>query len=266
MAKKSPLERSVRSKLSRFLTRPGKVASAMSVLKDWEERGWGPILFGGVVRDLIVLGGKYYPRDVDVVLQNATTEELINEFQTREYKLNRFGGLHLNVNRWAFDVWPLEKTWGFTHDQSILPIPVNLPKTTFLDVEAVAVTLNGPTRVGDIYSNGFFQAVENRCVGINYINNPFPALCAVRAVITACKLRFRISAELARYFMRVAKECGTSELVYAQEHHYSKVIFRAPEIKQLEDHFMRALDADESSVIPLPDSYHPTQLRLWSEQ
>lgn len=131
MANKSPLERSVRSKLSRFLTRPGKVASAMSVLKDWEERGWGPILFGGVVRDLIVLGGKYYPRDVDVVLQNATTEELINEFQTREYKLNRFGGLHLNVNRWAFDVWPLEKTWGSLKINPYFLFPLTFPKPHF---------------------------------------------------------------------------------------------------------------------------------------
>jgi hypothetical protein len=265
MANKSAIEPRLRKKLSRLLKRSGSVGSAMSVLKAWEERGWGPILFGGVIRDLVVLGGRHYPRDVDVVLRSGTTEDLIEEFQPHEYNLNRFGGLHLNVNRWSFDVWPLEKTWAFSNDNSMAPTPANLPKTTFLNVEAVAVTLNGPSRIGQIYSNGFFQALEDRVVGINYRDNPFPALCAVRALATAYKLYFRISSELARYFIDAAREFGASELVHVQEQHYGRVIFRAHEITQLEEYFMRTLDSDGVSVIPMPDSYHPTQLHFWAE-
>ncbi len=265
MAKKYPLEKSVRNKLSRFLAKPGRIAAAMSVLKGWEERGWGPILFGGVVRDLIVLGGRYYPRDVDVVLQNTTTDELMTEFSSYEYKVNRFGGLHLNVNRWTFDVWPLEKTWAFANNISIPPIPEYLPMTTFLDVEAIAVTLNGPDRVGSIYSNGFFQAVERRCIGINYADNPFPELCAVRAIITACKLRFGVSPDLAKYFVRAVREHNASDLVSIQERHYGKVILRASDIRLFEEHFLRALSEGNHTVIPLPHRFNPTQLCLWPE-
>jgi hypothetical protein len=263
MANKSPLESRLRRKLSRLLTKPGEMGAAVAVLKGWERSGLAPILFGGVLRDLVVFGRRHYPRDVDVVLQRGTTEGIVNDFSEHQYRLNRFGGVHLSLNRWAFDVWPLEKTWAFTQDSSLVPTAANLPKTTFLDVEAIAVTFNGPDRIGQIISYGFFEAIERRSIGINYRHNPFPGLSAIRTLITACKLHFSISAELARYFVDVVAERGVAELVQAQEHHYSKVIFRNSELEQLTDYFTREIDKCRDGDISLPDRYQPRQLLLW---
>jgi len=263
MGSATHLEILLRKKLSRFLVRRGQIGAAVSVLKSWEELGWGPVLFGGVIRDLLIFGGRHYPRDVDVVLRSAGTAALENELSHFEHRRNRFGGFHLNVSRWSFDVWQLERTWAFSHDVLLSPAVENLPKTTFLDVEAIAVTLSGPNRVGRIYSNGFFEAVERRCIDINYRANPYPALSAIRAIVTACKLRYRISAKLADYFVQTVHDQGPAALVDAQEQHYQKVLFRATDVVHLQTHFLSALGTQSNSVIPLPDAYHPTQLSLW---
>jgi hypothetical protein len=260
---KSPIELRLRRKLSRLLVRPGEMAAAVDVLKGWQERGMAPILFGGVLRDLVVLGRRHYPRDVDVVLQRGTTEAILNDFSEQQFRLNRFGGVHLTLNRWAFDVWPLEKTWAFIQNRHLAPTAANLPKTTFLDVEAIAVTLNGPNRIGQIISNGFFEAIERRCIGINYRDNPFPGLSAVRALVTASKLQFAISMDLAQYYLSAVAELGVRELIYAQELHYGKVLFRESELQLLRDYFSREAEISQQESVLLPDRYRPTQLLFW---
>jgi len=263
MAEKMSSETRLRKQLARLLAKPSKMSTAISVLKTWQRRGWGPILFGGVVRDLVVLGRRHFPRDVDVVLANVRIEELIEDLVPHEYRLNRFGGLHAIVNRWSFDVWPLERTWAFTHDPNLMSSAENLPKTTFLNIEAVAVTFSTSERIGKIYSHGFFEGIERKCIAINYRDNPYPALSAIRAVMTAVKLRYRISADLADYFVQVVNYAGASELVTAQEHHYQKVVFRKADVEALKDHFARELDHTSATEIELPHRYQPTQLSFW---
>ena len=102
-------------------------------------------------------------------------------------------------------------------------------------------------------------------MGINYQENPFPALCAVRAVIIACKLRYTVSEGLARYFVDVVRQFGSSELVRAQDVHYKRVIFREGDISGLEAHFINLLGRNNVAELPLPDIYDPKQMRLWED-
>jgi hypothetical protein len=264
MADEVVLESRLRKKLLRLLRSPQQ-SWAASIVNKWEERGWGPILFGGLIRDLMVFGIRRYPRDVDVVLSNATTDQLLNEDSFQDFKLNRFGGVHVNINRWSFDVWPLDKTWRFTVDDSLIATPANLPRTTFLDVEAIAVTLNGPHRIGRIYSVGFFQAIKKQCIDINYEENPFPSLCAVRSIIIAWKLNYRLSRKLACYFVDVVAEQGAPELVFAQDRHYQKVLLRESDISDLKNYFEQACDSVDQDQITLPNKYDPKQLEFWPD-
>jgi hypothetical protein len=255
----------LRRKLSQFLVTSGEVGDAVSVLKKWEQKGWGPILFGGVIRDLMIFGTRQYPRDVDVVLTQATNEEVIRDVGPEDFHLNRFGGLHMNIHRWIFDVWPLRTTWRFTVDKTLLPTPENLPRTTFFDVEAIAVTLDGPEKIGDIFTAGFFEAIEKRCIDINYRNNPYPTLCAVRTIIMAWKLHYHISARLAHYFIDTVLEYGASELVLTQKQHYKQVLLQEREIDELKSYFIRAVASNSQTTISLPDKYDPKQLVFWSD-
>jgi len=263
MGFKESTETRLRRKLNWLLNRSVRIGKAITVLKEWESRGWEPILFGGVVRDLCILGSRQYPRDIDIVLGNAGTDEVIEEFLGADYRKNRFGGLHLNVARWSFDVWPLAKTWAFTTDASLLPSVENLPKTTFLDVEAIAVTLSGPNRIGHIYSSGFFRSVNERCIDINYAQNPFPSLAAIRSITIACKLNFQISRRLAEYIVSTVSETGMRALVDAQDQHYQKVMFRETDIEEIFRYFVTQLESHERKRVSLPDRYWPRQLELW---
>jgi hypothetical protein len=258
------IEIRLRAKISRFLKKPGRIGAAVSILKDWEQRGWSPVLFGGTIRDLVVLGLKQYPRDIDIVLNNVTIEQVRKEFRGQDYKLNRFGGMHLNIARWSFDVWPLEKTWAFTVDHSLAPVTENLPKTTFLDVEAVAATFDSAFRLKKIYSYGFFEAIANRCIDINYADNPFPALCAIRTVITASKLRFKVSSRLASYFIKTVQQYGRSDLIVAQKRHYNRIIFDEEDLTNFIIHFESSLHSNPQDPVRLPYKYDPEQLKLWN--
>ena len=263
MGSSESVETRLRRRLNWLLNRSVRIGTAITVLKDWESRGWAPILFGGVVRDFCILGSRRYPRDIDVVLGNAGTDDVIRELAGAEYRLNRFGGLHLNVARWSFDVWPLSKTWAFTTDASLPPSAENLPRTTFLDVEAVAVTLNGPNRIGQIYSSGFFRSVTERCININYVKNPFPPLAAIRAILIAYKLRFQISRQLAEYISMTVSQSGITALVDAQDQHYRKVVFRETDIAEILEYFVIQLASKDRTRLSLPERYWPWQLELW---
>ncbi len=262
MAENRRVESRLREKLGRFLHKSGKVRQATAALRVWEDRGWEPILFGGVLRDLVVLGNRHYPRDVDVVLQHIQTEDLKGELQGADYRMNRFGGFHLCINHWAFDVWPLNTTWAFKTDTTLFPSAANLPKTTFLNVEAIAVTFSGG-RVDKIYSNGFFEAIEKKRIDINYRRNPYPALNAVRAIMIASKLRFRMSSAVGRYFLETFQEFGPASMIEAQDRHYGRVYFQSAALTALHKHFYEATVQDEQADIGLPSFLQPEQMLLW---
>jgi len=97
-------------------------------------------LFGGALRDLLVFG--FLPRDLDIVVRTSELDRFTDEFIHYLVRRTRFGGMHFLVDGWHLDVWPLRETWAF---RTGLVRPCNfltLPRTTFLNVEAVAAELN----------------------------------------------------------------------------------------------------------------------------
>ena len=165
-------------------------------------RGLKAALFGGVLRDLVVFGDRKGPRDFDIVV-DMNEEDLFNLFRTKVRRRTRFGGLHILHEGWPLDIWPLERTWAFRH-MAIAPTFKNLPRTTFLNVEAIAVDISNPAcSEKALYEQGFFNAIALRTVEINLQENPYPALCVVRSLITACKLNFLVGENLLKYIRRV---------------------------------------------------------------
>lgn len=69
-----------------------------------QSKGWRPILFGGFLRDVMVLGPKKWPRDIDIVVGLQTTDELEQELVGVHHHRNRFGGLRCEIEKWNCDV------------------------------------------------------------------------------------------------------------------------------------------------------------------
>src|SRR5271157_1476053 len=174
----------LRSRLTRFL---GNGTSWKRPLREVigriEKERWRAVIFGGVVRDLAVFGPAERPRDVDIVLAGASADEIERVFEAWVVRRTRFGGVRLLVEKWMFDIWDVSSTWGI-HQLGLDPSFGELPKTTFLNVEAVAAEISSnPGFERRIYSGAFFKALEERTVNINFEDNPFPALCVVRSLI-----------------------------------------------------------------------------------
>jgi len=234
----------------------------MSTLTDWHRRNWYPFIFGGLLRDILILGIRDNPRDVDIVVRNGTSEELESSLQQYIKRRNRFGGFQLQLSRWNIDVWALDRTWAFVGNNQMAATAENLPKTTFLNVEAIAISLGADGNVVDVFEHGFFEAVRTQTLDINLEENPYPALSAVRSLATALKLKYAISPRLARYILKTHNELGVESMVAAQESHYGWVRFGTDNVRALATYLKEELETHPTSPITLPGS-RTEQLTFW---
>lgn len=214
----------LRTRFSRFLsdarlTDP-LLAQFFGVLFD---RGWDAVVFGGAIRDLVTGFSKWDLRDIDIVVDRASQNELVEACAPWIKRETRFGGLHLRVANWPIDVWRLQDTWALRSRTEVASLS-DLPKTTFLTTEAVALSLQAlPGKGRAVYAERFFESMASGVVDINYQENPYPELCVVRSLLTAYRLNMAIAPELCVYIARVGVRMGPADLEAVQFDHYGRV-------------------------------------------
>lgn len=257
-------EEILREHVSRFMTRTSRLrAPLITALNRLAERNLPAVIFGGAARDLMVHGPGTEPRDVDVVVDGSSVDELSEIFGDVVVRRTRFGGLSLNVRGWTIDVWPLMDTWGLREFHKGSADFEALTRTTFLNVEAVVVDLTPlSNRARRIHAYGFFEGVQARTIDINLYENPFPDLCAIRALVTASKLKFHLTTKLANYILKRFSETPLEQFVHIQLTHYGaakldvETMYRWSKI-------IRAQVGTQSSIhLPIQE---PIQEKLWQE-
>lgn len=221
-------------RLTSLVTRASPWRPALqSVLQKIKEQGWTVFVFGGTLRDLAI-SASALPRDLDLVVSGSTRDALHSAFSKDVVRVNRFGGLHLRIHKLPIDIWTLESTWAFR--EGLVPGGAfeDLPKTTFLNVEAITAELGGqPGRPRRMFSAGFFEGIRDKQVEINLEKNPFPALCIVRSIITAQRLRFSLGPNLVRYLLHHERKISLEELEAAQLSHYGHIRLDRNELSAL---------------------------------
>ena len=242
--------------------------SIAGMLRDLRETGVDAVLFGGTLRSLLISRLRYRrlgrPRDVDIVVHGATLDELRSSFERYISRETRFGGLQLERRPWHFDVWPLEKTWAFVKDGVASPSFEDLPKTTFFNMEAIAVDVwprAGHERRIFSADDQFFDGLATRTLDINREENPFPALCVIRGLVMAWSLDFSVGNRLARYLVHHGSQLSNSDLLDVQAKHYGMVRLPTSWMRRWIEHIATQLDRSDSvrSIVL------PRQQRLWSE-
>lgn len=215
------LEKDLRTRVTRFLAGGSPRQALLEITDRIRGRNWDAVLFGGTLRDLMLHGASQLPRDVDIVIAGVSKDQIAELFSDCIIRQTRFGGLHLQHKGWLFDVWSLTDTWAFKgSDRGQIDFE-DLPKTTFLNVEAVVADLTAkPGRARKIRANGFFEAIAEQVLEINKEENPFPMLCVVRTLITAARLQFSISRRLCKYLLHHSRSTSAEELVDVQLKHY----------------------------------------------
>lgn len=133
-------------------------------------------LFGGVLRDLALLGRRGFNSDIDLVVE-GDWDHCIPYLQTIGARRNKFGGYRLEVAGWPIDIWNAKETWairqGFVEYLGI----ASLTKTTVLNWDAIL--MNWRTR-NFIYREGYLNELKARLLDIVLEQNPNPLGMAVR--------------------------------------------------------------------------------------
>jgi hypothetical protein len=254
-AKRENLHADLRWRIRHFLTDDAEVkASRQSVLRSIREAGWPAVIFGGTIRDIMLRSAWTSFRDIDIVVGDATSDELAKHFGPYVRRRTRFGGLHLSVDGHAFDVWPLKQTWAFQEFPLLLGGDFfDLPRTTFLSIEAVCVEL--PSKIGmprKIVEHGFFESLVTQIIELNFDINPFPDLSIVRAIAAAMKTGFSLGPKLCSYIAAFSRHYEPEQLYSAQCRHYGVGLFSVAELAELTKLISHATNWHPRRPVKLP--------------
>jgi hypothetical protein len=250
----TPVDTILRSQLRRFLKEaaPWKLP-LQEIVEMLGLSGWQSVVFGGVLRDLVLYGPAKRPRDVDIVV-DCSPGELAAWLSDFPVQRTSFGGFRIQHRKWSFDIWSLKDTWAFKEGHMSATFD-NLPKTTFFNVEATAAQLNpAPKRKRRLYSFGFAKAMSSRILDINFEPNPFPQLCIIRGLLTAARHRLLVSPRLAEYMTQKASRAEIADIVRVQFKHYGVVRLRSEDIVTWLDHIENKLSIDPHAPIRLPQT------------
>jgi hypothetical protein len=246
---------SLRRRFRRLLHDPNtkkKRDQLRTLLSYFGRETWEVYLFGGLLRDIATKGPFALPRDIDLVVGDSTLEEIKLDFRNKVEGENRFGGLSMRFGDWSVDVWPISETWAFKEHWNGGIAPAELPKTTFLNVEAVAMGLSPiPGHGRPVYENGFFDALRERTLSVNFEKNPYPESCIARTFVTAASLRYKIGTDLCEYIYEKSKRIGVGRIIEYQNNHYGRVHLDSGRIEKWIEETNRYVESNKSTPLLL---------------
>lgn len=178
-------------------------------------------LFGGVLRDLALLGKKGFNSDIDLVVE-GNWSHLVTHLQYLKACKNKFGGYRLMLGGWPIDIWNAKETWAIK--QGLVPYKgvYSLTDTTVLNWDAIL--MNWRTREF-IYRKNYFEEINSRVLDIVLEKNPNPLGMAIRVFRHLClKDARKITPSAARYLANCAKSYSFEEIKNAELRSYSNTI------------------------------------------
>ncbi|GEM_PF-1106031 len=214
-------------------------------------------LCGGAARD-VLLSQNYkpiIPRDLDIILECADLNKVADSFAGHVKRWNSYGGLSIQIQDWSVDLWLLSETWAAKEKIVEVNSFVDFPKTTFLDIDAVAVQLfkrKGQKR--KIHAKGFFEAILKKTIEINLEDNPNPAMCIVRSLRIANKFRFAIGPKLARYIAHYANQIELEEILGLYRTRYQPTVSFIEEIGCYIETIKKQIRVSNKQPVKLPVS------------
>ena len=127
-------------------------------------------LFGGILRDVAMSGGKGFASDFDLVVEGDWAH-LTEYLEKLGASRNRFGGFRLHVERWPVDIWAARETWAIR--EGLVPYRdiESLTRTTILNWDAIL--LNWRTRVV-ICPPNYFSDIQRCLMDVVLPENPNP--------------------------------------------------------------------------------------------
>jgi len=189
-------------------------------------------LFGGVLRDLALLGRSGFSSDIDTVVE-GDWENCVKYLDSLGARRNKFGGYRLEVAGWPVDIWNAKETWaiknGFVQYKGI----ASLTETTVLNWDAIL--MNWRTR-SFICRPFYFEQLRARILDIVLEENPNPLGMAVRVFRHLClKDAKQLTKKAARYLADCTKKYDFSTIMRHELESYGNSVI-APAVYRLFEH------------------------------
>lgn len=203
-------------------------------------------LFGGVLRDLALLGREGFNSDIDLVVE-GDWNNLVPYLQTLGAHKNKFGGYRLMLGEWPVDIWNAKDTWAIK--QGLVPFKgiSSLVNTTVLNWDAIL--MNWRNREFICRTN-YFEEINSRVLDIVLEENPNPLGMAIRVFRHFClKDASRVTPSATRYMAKCAKDYSYEKMRNAELRSYKNTIIERPIHKYFEN-----VDAERSKCIHHPSS------------
>jgi hypothetical protein len=139
-------------------------------------------LFGGVLRDLALLGGRGFNSDVDLVVEGDWVH-CAKYLQSLGASRNRFGGFRLRVADWPVDIWNAEETWAIRQGLVEYKGVASLVRTTVLNWDAILMNWRSARFVCGPH---YLEELRDRILDVVLQQNPNPLGMAVRVFRHLC--------------------------------------------------------------------------------
>lgn len=198
-------------------------------------------LFGGILRDLALLGRKGFNSDIDLVVEGDWSN-LVTYLKRLKARKNKFGGYRLMVGGWPIDIWNAKETWAIK--QGLVPYKdiASLTNTTVLNWDAILMSWR--TRQF-ICRKNYFEEINSRVLDVVLEKNPNPLGMAIRVFRHFClKDAKKITPSAVRYLANCAKSYSFEEIKNAELRSYDN-----PIIERIMHRFFEQIDASKNESI-----------------
>ena len=211
---------------------PGKsVKEFIDFLSDAMPNG-DVYLFGGILRDLALLGKKGFSSDIDLVVEGDWSH-LIKYLDHMKANKNKFGGYRLSIAGWPIDIWNAKETWAIK--QGLVPYKgiSSLIETTVLNWDAIL--MNWRTREF-VYRKNYFEELSQGKLDVVLEENPNPLGMAVRVFRHAfLKEAKKVSPSAIRYLAKCVKEYSFEQLRDAEFESYGNTVIQRSNVRFFEN-------------------------------
>lgn len=166
-------------------------------------------LFGGILRDLALMGRKGFSSDIDLVI-DGDWESCETKLISLKAHKNKFGGYRLEISGWPIDIWDAKKTWAISEGLVKYENISSLVNTTVLNWDAIL--MNWRTQEF-ICNDEYLDELTNRTMNIVLKNNPNPLGMAVRVFRHLCSKDARsITSTVVEYLADSTSKYALEEL------------------------------------------------------
>lgn len=216
-------------------------------------------IFGGMLRDISLLGAKGFRSDIDVVFDGNRIQLLasLRLVGVINYKENKFGGFRVRQGDFDFDIWCVEDTWAFKHDLVSQEGVESLLNTTLMNWDAILYHFNDKKFIA---RDGYLNDLSRGLIDLILEKNPNEAGALVRILRAIYGKNVSVIGErMVDMLRRTLNRNAVDKLIEYEKEHYNDQLINHYKIQCLNEKLSNIKDGE---VLDMQTNAMPKQLRF----